>query len=338
MKKVLADKDPHSLWMLLARSGVMVLMVQRRLAEPTLESCKAVIAELSATGRYEEEMKKFLAQHGAPRDWEAANKRKVEEFKKKNPKGIHLETKYYHILSTAGKELTSTLGQKMDIVTSQVYHKIFEFDEKIPHKYVLIFWGTRRQFIDNGGSPGAGAYFSPATKELVGFDLTADGLSSMDPCGALFHEGWHQYFDFYIPNAPRWFDEGFAEQAYPTIIKGNKAIWTGFNRHRAVVVTDALKKNKLVPLRELIKMSQAEFYSSANVGVAYSEAWSFIYFLTTYTHQDKRLQARVRNFYKDYFWELHKGTHPAEAVDIVFKEVKFDTLETAWMAAIPNQK
>jgi hypothetical protein len=149
----------------------------------------------------------------------------VEEFLKRNPSGMHLETKFYHILSTSSKEVTQELGQKMDIVTAQVYQKIFEFEEKIPYKYVLIFWRDREAFMKNGGSPGVAAFYRPDTKDLVGFNLRADGTSSMDPYQTLFHEGWHQYFDFYIPNAPRWFDEGFAEVIYPTVVKGGKAIW-----------------------------------------------------------------------------------------------------------------
>jgi hypothetical protein len=102
-------------------------------------------------------------------------------------------------------------------------------------------------------------------------------------------------------------------------------------------VGQARLRDRLVPLRDLFRMSREEFYSG-DVGTHYAQAWSFIYFLVSYSSRDKVLEKRVKNFYRDYFWELHKGTDPAEAADIVFKEVKFDTLEEAWIEAIPNQR
>jgi hypothetical protein len=339
LAKVLEERDPHSLWMLLCRSGVRAAEVEGQLGLVNLKFAREIVEKVAKKkGDYKVNMKAFLDKHGAPRDWQAHNQQAIAEFKKKHGKGIHLETKFYHILSTASQELTQELGQKMDVVTVQVYHKIFEFEEKIPFKYILRFWKDRTEYVQNGGSPGSAAHYQPATKELVGYNLRADGMTLMDPFQTLFHEGWHQYFDFYIPNAPRWFDEGFAEVISPTIVKGNKASWKGYNANRSSVVGQAAAKNQLIPLRDVIRMSHEDFYESDRIGLAYAQAWSFIYFLTTYTNPSKKQQDRVRNFYKDYFWELHKGTDPVEAVDIVFGDVKFETLEAAWIQAIPRQK
>jgi len=339
LEKVLAEKDAHSLWMLLSRSGIRFVMVDGVGGLADLKFSRVIIDKISQKGKdYRAQMTKFLAGYGVPRDWGPVNEKKVEEFKKRFPKGIHLETRHYHILSTASPELTRELGQKMDIVTEQVYQKIFEFEEKIPHKYILRFWKDRNEFISQGAPPQAAAYFVPESKELIGYNLRTSGMSLQDPFQTLFHEGWHQYFDFYIPSAPFWFNEGFAEVIYPTVIKGNKAIRNGFNSIRSTRVTQAAAKNELIPLRELIKLAYEQAYSPKQIDVGYAEAWSFVYFLTTYTSPDKKLQERVRNFYKDYFWELHKGTDFVTAVDVVFKDVKFETLEAAWIQAIPRQK
>jgi hypothetical protein len=339
LEKVLAEKDAHSLWMLLSRSGVRWVVMDGVGGQPDLKYCRLIIDKVSQKGKdYRAQMTKFLAGYGVPRDWGPVNEKKVEEFKKRFPKGIHLETRHYHILSTASPELTRELGQKMDIVTEQVYQKIFEFEEKIPHKYILRFWKDRNEFISQGAPPQAAAYYMPDTKELIGYNLRTSGVSLQDPFQTLFHEGWHQYFDFYIPSAPFWFNEGFAEVIYPTVIKGNKAIRNGFNPIRSTRVAQAAAKNELIPLRELIKMPYEQAYSPTQIDVGYAEAWSFVYFLTTFSSPDRKLQERVRNFYKDYFWELHKGTDFVTAVDVVFKDVKFETLEAAWIQAIPRQK
>jgi hypothetical protein len=233
-------------------------------------------------------------------------------------------------------ESTRTVAQKMDLCTKEVYHKIFEFEEKISHKYILIFFKDEYEFMKYGKTPGAAAYFSPRSKELVGYNLRKNPWISMDPYQTLFHEGWHQYFDFYIPNCPRWFDEGLAEVVGGTVINKNRVKHSGFNPMRSRAVRKAAQKDRLIPLRELVKMSHRDFMADAHV--AYAQSWSFTYFLTTYKHTNKKIQRRVRDFYREYFWELHKGTDPVAAVDIVFKDVKFDTLEEAWIKMIPHQK
>jgi hypothetical protein len=339
LAKVLEEKDAHSLWMLLKRSGIQMGGFKKAMGPINIKTCTAIIEEMGQEADYKATMTEWLKKLNAPRDWNEYNAKLVAEFKKKYPapRGQYRETKYYHILSTCSKELTDQLVQHMDAVVAQVYHKIFEFEEKIPYKYVIRFWKDRNEFGNNGGPPMAAAYFKPDTKELVGYNLRADGRSLQDPFQTLSHEGWHQFFDFFIPDAPRWYDEGFAEVIYPTTVKNGKANWSGFNLYRSQDVTQALKANKLIPLRDVIRMSHGEAYSG-DVGLFYAEAWSFVYFLTTYTHSDKKIQQKVRNFYKDYFWELHKGTDFVEAVDIVFKEVNFETLEAAWLKAIPHQK
>jgi hypothetical protein len=339
LKNILEEKDAHSLWMLLCRSGLRTAELDGKEGRVTLKFAQEIIDRISKRkGDYKANMQAYLNQLGAPKDWKTLNDKKIEEFLRAHRSGIHRETRFYHILSTASQEMTNELAQKMDVVTAQVYHKIFEFEEKISYKYLLMFWKDRNEFIRYGGSPMAAAYYRPDTKELVGYNLRADGESRMDPFQTLFHEGWHQYFDFYIPNAPRWFDEGFAEVISPTVVKGDRANWKGFNALRSSIVGQAATRGQLIPLRDLIKMSHEEFYSPNVVSIAYAQAWSFVYFLTTYTCSDRKIQERVRNFYKDYFWELHRGTDPVEAVDIVFQDVRFDTLEAAWIQAIPRQK
>ena len=71
---------------------------------------------------------------------------------------------------------------------------------------------------------------------------------------------------------------------------------SGFNVPRSRVVRDALRKDRLIPLRELLRMSQREFYNPAYEGVPYAQAWSFVYFLMKFEHKDKKIRERVRNF------------------------------------------
>ena len=112
----------------------------------------------------------------------------------------------------------------------------------------------------------------------------------------------------------------------------------GYNRVRSPVITKALRQGELIPLRKLLKMSHAEMYQPQIQSIAYAQSWSFVYYLMTYKHRDKKIQKRVRNFNVDYFWALHDGLDPVEAVDVIFKDVNFDVLEASWKEAITKQK
>lgn len=343
VNKVLEEKDPHSLWLILCRSGIRVAGAGKSLGEVNIDHCRTIIREIDALeGDYATNMKEWMSsvespewviqEPGVPKDWQKENAKKVGDFKKKFRNGIHVETRHYHILSTANREMTNQVARSMDTIFSEVYQGIFEFEEKIPYKYIVRFWNTRDQFIAEGGAPQAAAYFSPGTKELVGYNSRTDFFSMQSPFQNLFHEGWHQFFDFYIPNGARWFDEGFAECISPTTIEKNRARWNGFNNLRSGDVNQALQRGQLIPLMDLFKMGPKDFYGGPNASLAYAQSWSFVYFLI------KHPQGKVRNMYRDYFWELREGTDPALAAEHVFKEVKFETLEQAWIQAIPNQK
>ena len=338
LKLALEKKNAHSLWMLISRSGLIMLPTSKPYERTNLRSTQDLIDLVDARGNYQWRLKTFLAEYGIPIDWGVINLNKVESFKKRHPGSIHHETKYYHILSTCDEPTVKELGRKMDIVTKQIYQDLFKFDEKIPYKYILRFYRDGAEYHKNGGPRMATAHYEPGSKELVGYNPSRREAQGRDPFYSLYHEGWHQYFDFYIPNAPRWFDEGFAEVISPLIIKGNKAKMNTFNVGRSNVLKAYLRGGRIVPLSKLIRLKHHEFYRPNVVGIAYAQAWSFVHFLINFKHPNPSIQKKVRAFYKDYFWELHKGTDPVEACDIVFKDVQFNTLEKAWLEAIRRQR
>jgi len=338
LERAIVKADAHSLWMLLARSAVLSIPGSKE--RLNMAACRKFIDRLESLGDYEFRIRAYLAEEGVPRDWAQINIEKAKAFVEKHGEedSIHLETHHYHILSTMDEQATKEFGAKMDLVTRQVYQTVFEFEEQIPFKYIVRIYRNEREYNRNGGPRGAGAHYEPHSKELVGYPSGARDSYGMDTYKSMFHEGWHQYFDFYIPNAPRWFDEGFAEIVSPVTFKAGKAKMNPFNPMRSQHVKVFAQRGRLVPLDQLIRMSHREFYRRDVVGIAYAQAWSFIYFLTNFKHRNPATQRKVRGFYKAYFWELHRGTDPVKACDIVFKDVKFHTLEKAWRDAIPNQR
>tara|TARA_B100000809_G_scaffold157324_1_gene154565 strand:+ start:49 stop:1755 length:1707 start_codon:yes stop_codon:yes gene_type:complete len=338
LKQALEKKNAHSLWMLVCRSGLLTLPTSKPYERPGLRSSQDLIDQIGSRGDYQWRLNTFLAEYGIPIDWGAINVNKAKSFLQRHKGSIHHETKYYHILSTCDEETTEELGRKMDIVTKQIYQDLFKFAEKIPYKYILRFYRDAGEYHKNGGPRMAGAHYVPGSKELVGYRRTEREAEGRDPFYSLYHEGWHQYFDFYIPNSPRWFDEGFAEVISPLVIKGSRAKMNTFNVGRSNVLKLYLRRGRIIPLNQLIRLNHQQFYRPDVVGIAYAQSWSFVHFLINFKHPKPTIQRKVRAFYKDYFWELHKGTDPVEACDIVFKDVQFNTLEKAWLEAIRRQR
>ncbi|MFH1021864.1 MAG: DUF1570 domain-containing protein [Planctomycetota bacterium] len=335
-EKLYKGKDPYALYILLRRNGIQGLGIGGKSSEVSLEFCRDVIKDMDAKGNFEQELKALFQALKIPKDWKALNDEKTAAFRKEFPNGAVIETRHYVVLATANRKITEELATKMDKIF-EAYDKMFKFEEKIPYKCIIRFWKDRNEFLSHGAPGWAAAYYSPGTKELVGFDTkSSPATSHMDSISTLFHEGWHQFFDFYIPNAPRWFDEGFAEIFSPTQVVGDR-ISERFNSMRSQSVKIALREGRLFKLRDFIRMGRSEFYG-ANIDAAYAQAWSFVYYLLSFKHSDPTIEKRVRQFYKDYFWELQKGTDPVDAVDKVFKDVNLEVLEEMWKKAIPNQR
>lgn len=335
MRAILEQKNAHSLWLILARGGIAKLTIDSQMRDVNIHTAKKLIQRWSQAPDYPSIVRQRLKSLGLPRNWNEENVQRVAAFKKEFPSAIVFETQFYHILSTADANTTKKLAKKMDAVF-KLYERLFNFKEKIPYKCVIKFWKDQRQYLTKGAPSGTVAYYSPGTKELVGYNTkTMSNTKHMDSYESMYHEGWHQYFDFYIPNAPRWFDEGFAEFFSPAQIGRNRASMRR-NTYRAKRAAFYLKKSQLIPLRTLFRMSHQEFM--VNSDLTYSQSYSFISFMMNFHHGDKRLEHKIHSFYKDYFWKLREGVDPVQAVDDVFGHIKLEVLEEMWKKSVRRQR
>ncbi len=338
LRAVLEDKDPHSLWLLMARGSISRIKTGGSgWLDVNIATTRHLVDQWSRSDDYRSAAERFLENMGLPRDRGQANTKHIKELQEKFPDSIVLETKHYHIFSRADQRTTKNLAKLMDAIF-ELYDSMFGFEEKIPYKSLIVFWKDRNEYFDNGGLVNSAAYYSPSTKMLVGYNTKAmPATQHMDPYKVMFHEGWHQYFDFYIPNAPLWYNEGFAEVFSPTNVKGRKAKLRR-NAYQARVAHELLLNNKLMPLSRLFQLDHSDFRDPETQRAAYAESYSFITFLMNFRSGDRKLEKQLRSFYKDYFWELRKGTDPVKAVDIVFGDVKIDVLEELWKKSIQRHR
>jgi hypothetical protein len=133
----------------------------------------------------------------------------------------------------------------------------------------------------------------------------------------LYHEAFHAYLDnFVYPSremtVPRWLNEGLA-QIYETALVETGELRVGHvDSDRLAAVQEAVRKNKLLPLSELLvsqpKHFQIAHQSEALISDRYFQAsWAVAYFLRF----DRKLL--TNEALDKYVAELHRGANPIEA-------------------------
>jgi len=158
---------------------------------------------------------------------------------------------------------------------------------RVPTKPYSVFrlCATYDQFMKYGQSPpGVVGWFSPASKELVVF-LGGDKMMGSGATETVtYHEGWHQYADFYF-NHPqtkkrgelhRWFDEGHGDYFGSFRWGQNGWKYVG-SKMRYEDCKNMVRAGDYVPFKELVHWTRQKFYGQ-RAPYYYAQAFSMIDF------------------------------------------------------------
>lgn len=274
---------------------------------------------------------------------------------------VHL-TSNYQIQSQCGKEKAERLGDHMEVM-NRVYRKMFPPGKDGAKQQVIKLFKDRDAYLGYGAPPGSAAYYSRPDREMVCYDTgkwsdepgeapvtgdagesalerrlrQLDDLMKMDLLGCAAHEGWHQYFSWYVVSMvtlPSWINEGMGDYFYtaaPREVRGRRmpAKLGQLNSGRLMVLKAAVRADRFVPVAQLITMSKADFY--ANPSVCYAEGWALCQFLL---HSGNRKYEKViPNFVR-----LVKDDTNLDTVrERAFKGIELAELETEFKAWIDQQ-
>ncbi|MHC4777914.1 MAG: PDZ domain-containing protein [Planctomycetota bacterium] len=253
-------------------------------------------------------------------------------------------TKHYEIRysCTAGEAIF--LGQWMEFVYAAYS---FLIKVKAQKKHVIKLFKDRKQWVEYGQPPTAGAYYMPHNGHLVGFyDRRA-----VFPYFA--HEGLHQFLHIAVPDfhrlIPTWFNEGLADCMGSSKVHRGQFRWCLFNdvliaRGRSYTIKKAIKEGTQKPLEELFHLSHKDFMKDAKLH--YAQSWSFVHFLFCCPHVDIPHKVIPNGKYKPaivvYFERLRKGDgHDVAWVKALEKIGKTQAeIEAAWkeyvLDTLPN--
>ncbi len=123
------------------------------------------------------------------------------------------------------------------------------------------------------------------------------------------HEGFHQYLDSVIADAPYWFNEGLAD--YFASADYTKASSDEILLNPSRLAQLRARQEKLVALSEFLRMVDAETFYGGDVTLHYAQAWAFLHFLQHTTPSNRNLVFRM-------FEALQGGASSLEAIDRVF--------------------
>jgi hypothetical protein len=242
------------------------------------------------------------------------------------------------------RQILADLKGKMELLYEK-YSAAFKFKAPLPQKATVKLYKNLATYTEGGGPAGSAAYYDPATKELVGYEDSAESGMIFQ---TLAHEGCHQFFDLAFPGfyasetVPDWFSEGLAECFACSEVRG-RDLYVFTLGGAAPSHLESLKElsgnGGLTPLKTLLQLSSQDFMAKADAH--YPQAWSFVHFLWNAPTPD---QGKGR--YSEVVIRLIEGFKTGKARDDVYKDafqlkgkaLNVDDLEREWLAYVRTLK
>ena len=235
------------------------------------------------------------------------------------------ETANYIVTTPVSQDLADDIGKHAELIR-KTYTKIFPEIVKEKRKFPIIVYANDAEYHKNGGPPSAGGHYSSFMRKLYLFQYPEDKDTKL----VLYHEGFHQFLDDYLDDAPQWFNEGLGDFFGPSLYIPPKKASMGAqgsmqlrpNPWRLKTIQAAIQVGKVRHFADLMLMSQEEMYQEEWAGIHYAEAWSIIYFLVRGGAPAGKEAGPYFHYLQDYFKALRRG----------------DGRDTAFVAAFGNDE
>jgi hypothetical protein len=206
---------------------------------------------------------------------------------------------------------------------------------------VFRLCATYEQFQKYGQSPpGVVGWFSPASKELVVF-LGGDKMMGPGATETVtFHEGWHQYADFYFDHPQskrkgslhRWFDEGHGDYFGSFRLVGDNWKYVG-SKMRFEDVKNMARVGDFVPFQKIVFWDRRQFYSE-RAPYYYAQAFSMIDYLRRgqKSRAWKPEYGEILDMYRKVMLVHGDSKLASQTAFRNFKDEDWRALEAAWKA------
>jgi hypothetical protein len=154
----------------------------------------------------------------------------------------------------------------------------------------------------------------------------------------IFHEAYHQYMNYWVDNAPSWFNEGMAEvfgdcdtdpktgRLFLTVLKEPDGAMGMTNYQMVIGGFKPTAVFKPYPIKDFIRLTQDQYYAKdekderahdLHMGLNYAQGWAVCYFLAMGHPKGKGILF-------NYMKALKEGKPNEEAIGAAFKDYKTD--------------
>jgi hypothetical protein len=257
--------------------------------------------------------------------------RTAEVVKRQTPGWWYRESEHYIILTN----LPQSKSDVIDEINSRlkkirrVYEKDFPPAKKIEAVSIVRVCKSREEYLNYGAPQGSAGYWSSFHKELV---MYTEGQKEF-VLSVLNHEAFHQYIYYCFGElAPHsWYNEGFGDYYAGASFEGATPIIRPF-KWRTGTIKDAIRAKTFVPIKKIVRYSQSEYYSNADL--CYAQGWSIVYFLKRGLPKDHPWAKILPT----YFAKLVETKDVDKAVNAAFEGVDYDAFETAWQNFIARDQ
>jgi hypothetical protein len=253
-------------------------------------------------------------------------------------------------------EFAKRVGEEMEQILA-LYKQIIPTQKAIPPCRIKVF-DREEDFQYYSFAYGAAAYWSPGQEEIVCYRFEGDKLRSRETeeefeiaeernpedvtIKVLYHEGFHQYMYFYMGRdrgvyVPSWMNEGLGDYFFGGEWSADRRKFTiGINDWRIRTILSAIRKNEHVPISQIIRYEQAQYY--ANPGLCYAEGWALNYF---FQQSDVARRKGYHLLPRRMLEELKTSADWEKATQKVFGGLDLKKMEEEWkefMLSLPIAK
>lgn len=227
-------------------------------------------------------------------------------------------------------DIIHTLTFYLDIIL-EAYHELCPFPAPREGAFLVKLYPNQALYDQQDYRPNTNATFRPHEHFLamwVDPELAAkDRTAAMERhLRILFHEVWHLYLLYHVPNPPIWLNEGVAEVMEGSKFRG-ESLGIGAQAVHAEnlqVLRHFLRRNEVHPLKTFVRMTAREFRETPEV--SYTQGWGWMHYIL---YADNGAH---RHRYYTILRLLRLGYAEEDAVAEAFKDMDWDATEKAWRA------
>ncbi len=211
-------------------------------------------------------------------------------------KRFEFKTRHYHVVTDIGRSVCSEAARYLEQMYARFVNRLTRPPaNKGDQRFKVYMFSGQAGYLayykdlTTGDATGSAGLYSPLLKQL----LIWNQPRKADMMQTVRHEGFHQYLDRVLPNAPRWFNEGLAVY-YESAKASRGELRVGQFREDSRATLEALG---LVPLEDFFRLDDAAFMKKARLH--YAQSWAIIYLLLQTDREHKQMFKKLWASYRD---------------------------------------